>query len=116
MTYTLASLKADLAALLERCAILTGDDDLRRAASAVRGKLKVGRPRKNDDAAISEVKLMAADGALPVLTASRHVAKTITTLTYTTSTARRLARKVAAQNKLSAAQNILSVDLDSDVA
>jgi hypothetical protein len=108
--------KADMAEMLDGYAAATGDGDWRRAASALRGKLKVGRPRSDDDAAVNEVKLMAADGGLPVLTASRHVAKTITTPTYTASMAKRLARKVAAQNKLSAAQNILSVDLESDVA
>jgi hypothetical protein len=95
MTYIPASLKADLAAMLERLSILTGDDDLRRAASAVRGKLKVGRRKIDDDAAVAEVKLMAAADGLRVGTASRHVAKTIATKNpmYTASTARRLARK-----------------------
>lgn len=105
--------KADIAEMLDGYAAATGDGDWRRAASALRGKFRCGRPKSDDDAAVNEAKLMAAESGLPVLTASRHVAKTITSQTFAQSTARRLARKIAAQNNLSAAQNILSVDLES---
>jgi hypothetical protein len=59
------------------------------------------------------MKLLVADG-LAVETAARRVAAAIAPQTYVEQTARRLARKFrAAQNNLSGAQNIKSVDLDS---
>jgi sirohydrochlorin ferrochelatase len=102
------ALKADLAAVFERYAADTDDADLRRAAAALRGQ-HAGRKQVDDSLPLAEVKLLVA-GGLAVETAARRVAVTISGPTYSEQTARRLARKYRA------AQNILSVELDSDVA
>jgi hypothetical protein len=119
MTTTIpALLKADLAAVCEQRFAETRDPDYRRAYLSLRGKYKVGRKRVDDPGADDEIKLLVSYG-FAVETAARQVAATLTVdkPTYTEQTARRLARKFrAAQNNLSAAQNILSVDPDSNVA
>jgi hypothetical protein len=109
------SMKLEIAEVFERYAAETCDADLRRAATALRGQ-HAGRKQIDDDASLAEMLLLVDEG-LAVETAARHVAATVGTPTYAEQTARRLARKFrAAQNKLSAAQNILSVDLDSSAA
>lgn len=123
MTFNWVSLKADIADMLERAAKLNpGDDDVRIALRAIHGGFKSGRPKSDDDTAVAEVKLMAAADGIPIGTAARHVAKTLSAKSsaYTESTAKRLAEKarksVEAENNLSAAGNITSVDSDSNVA
>jgi hypothetical protein len=101
------SLKADLAAVFDRYAADTDDADLRRAAAALRGQ-RAGRKQIDDDAALDEM-LLLVDGGLAIETAARHVAATISGPIYLEATTRRLARKFRA------AQNILSVETDSDV-
>jgi hypothetical protein len=84
------SLKADLAAVFDRYAADTDDADLRRAAAALRGQ-RSGRKQINDGASLAEMLLLVGEG-LPVETAARHVAATVSSPTYAQQTGKRLAR------------------------